>query len=107
MPENIFHVTRASDWAEALAAGEYRRSTIDRTLEEEGFIHCSTAAQVPGTLARFYRGIPDLVRLEIDPDHLGGVELRWEGDPDAFPHLYGPLPVDAVVSADPIEAPPA
>ncbi len=107
MPENIFHVTRASDWDEALAAGEYRRSTIDRTLEEEGFIHCSTAAQVPGTLARFYRGIPDLVRLEIDPDRLGDVELRWEGDPEAFPHIYGPLSVDAVVSADPIEAPPA
>ena len=107
MPENIFHVTRASDWAEALAAGEYRRSTIDRTLEEEGFIHCSTAAQVPGTLGRFYRGLTDLVRLEIDPARLGDVELRWEGEPDAFPHVYGPLQVAAVVSVDPIEAPPA
>jgi len=107
VPENIFHVTRASDWEVALAAGEYRRSTVDRTLEEEGFIHLSSAAQVPRTLEKFYRGMEDLVRLTVDPDRLGGVELRWEGDPEAFPHVYGPLPVDAVVAVDPIEAPPA
>lgn len=107
MPENIFHVTRASDWEVALAAGEYRRSTVDRTLEEEGFIHLSSAAQVPRTLEKFYRGLDGLVRLTVDPDRLGGVELRWEGDPEAFPHIYGPLPVDAVVAVDPIEAPPA
>ncbi|HMQ25191.1 MAG TPA: DUF952 domain-containing protein [Acidimicrobiales bacterium] len=92
MPENIFHVTRASDWEAAVASGEYRRSTVDRTLEEEGFIHCSTAAQVPGTLARFYRGLDGLVQLTIDPDRLGGIELRWEGDTEAFPTCTGHCP---------------
>ena len=99
----ILHITMAAEWAAAQALGDYRLDTLDT----EGFIHCSTAAQVRGTLGRFYRGIPDLVRLEIDPALLGDVELRWEGEPEAFPHIYGPLSVDAVVSADPIEAPPA
>ncbi|MCB1006596.1 MAG: DUF952 domain-containing protein [Acidimicrobiales bacterium] len=102
MADPVFHLTRAADWEAALAAGEYRRSTLDRTLEEEGFIHCSTAAQLAGTFARFYRGVPEVVRLEIDPDRLGGVEVRWEGDPEAFPHVYGPLPVDAVVGVTPV-----
>jgi len=100
---SIFHVTTADVWDAAVAEGEYRQSTLDRTLEEEGFIHCSTAAQVPGTLRRFYQGIDDLVRLEIDPDQVGA-EVRYEGDPEAFPHIYGPLPVDAVVGVEPIEA---
>lgn len=103
MPENIFHITTADRWDEALAGGEYRHSTLDRTLEQEGFIHCATAAQVPGVLDRFYQGQTDLVRLEIDPTR-AGVELRWEGDPEAFPHLYGALSVAAVVRLDPIEA---
>jgi uncharacterized protein (DUF952 family) len=101
----IFHITRAADWAEAAEGGEYRRSTLDRTLAEEGFIHCSTEAQVPATLERFYRGVNDLVCLEIDPGRLGGVEVRWEGEPEAFPHVYGPLPVEAVAAVRPIEAP--
>lgn len=100
---SIFHVTTAPIWQQAVAAGEYRQSTLDRTLEEEGFIHCSTAAQVPGTLARFYQGIDDLVRLEIDPA-LVGAEVRYEGDPEAFPHIYGPLPVGAVVAVEPVSA---
>jgi predicted RecB family nuclease len=39
--EHIFHVTRVNDWRAAQAGGSYRVSTRDRTLEEEGFIHCS------------------------------------------------------------------
>ncbi len=98
---SIFHVTTADQWDAAVAAGEYRQSTLDRTLDEEGFIHCSTAEQVPGTLRRFYQGIDDLVRLEIDPGRVGA-EVRYEGDPEAFPHIYGPLPVDAVVAVVPV-----
>ena len=100
----IFHVTRADDWSAAVEAGEYRLSTLERTLDEEGFIHCSTAEQVDGVLDRFYRGVPGLVRLEIDPDSVG-CEIRYEGEPEAFPHIYGPLPVTAVKAVTPQEAP--
>lgn len=64
----------------------------------EGFIHCSTAAQLVTTGRRHFAGQSDLVVLEIDPDRLRW-ELRWEesgGEP--FPHLYGPLSLDAVIA---------
>lgn len=70
-----------------------------------GFIHLSTQAQVHLPANRIFAGRTDLVLLYLDPERLGS-PLRWEpgvpGDPEAmlFPHLYGPLPVDAVVGVE-------
>ena len=98
----IFHIARAVDWDAARAAGDYRVSTLGRTLEDEGFIHCSAdAAQGAGVLQRFYAGVDDaLVVLTIDPDRVPA-EIRFEvpaGANEAFPHIYGPLPTSAVIS---------
>lgn len=101
--ERIFHIARAADWAVAVEAGDYRISTRGRTLDEEGFIHCSMDHQVAGVARAFYADEPDLVLLEIDPFRIT-VPIRWEGAEtrgDQFPHIYGPLPVSAVVSAVP------
>jgi uncharacterized protein (DUF952 family) len=100
--EHIFHLATAADWAEAERSGTYRTSTLGRSLDEEGFIHASRAAQVRGVGAAFYgdAGEP-LVLLEIDPARLAS-EVRLEvppGGDTAFPHIYGPLPSFAVVSA--------
>jgi glutathione S-transferase len=100
----LFHLAHAGEWERARAAGRYERSTIDRSLAEEGFIHCSYAEQVQATADRYYRGQDDIVLLRIDPDRLD-VELRVEAAPSTgedYPHLYGALPVDAVVRADPV-----
>jgi glutathione S-transferase len=99
----IYHVASAEDWERARRAGEYRISTRGRTLEEEGFIHCSRASQVAAVADRFYRGVDDLVLLTIDV-RLVKCEVRYESVPGAgesFPHIYGPLDVDAVVSVEP------
>lgn len=100
----IHHLAEVEHWAGALVAGEYRRSTLGRSLEEEGFVHCSTAAQVGGVLRRHYSGHDaDLVLLTLDPARLEA-PVRWEGaDPDTgepFPHVYGPIPTDAVVATE-------
>ncbi len=100
MTEPIFHLAETDHWASAQPTGEYRRSTLGRSLEDEGFIHLSTAEQWPGVLGRFYRDHEgELVLLTVDPDLLED-ELRWEppvpGSDELFPHLYGPLPVSAV-----------
>lgn len=92
----LYHLALDHDWDPA--ADEYRGSTIGRTLEEEGFVHCSTAEQVQATADRFYAGRSDVVLLTIDPT-LVGAEIRVEG---GFPHLYGPLPTSAVVAAVPV-----
>ncbi|WP_084125713.1 DUF952 domain-containing protein [Demequina sp. NBRC 110054] len=90
----IVHLARASDWEAAKAAGEYRVSGVGMTLEEEGFIHCSTWLQLPRTAKRFYADISEpLVALVMDEDTVraAGTEVRYEGDSDLFPHIYGPI----------------
>lgn len=87
----------------------YRRSTIGASLEEVGFIHCSFAEQLDATRRRFYAGRDDVVVLHIDPELLDA-EVRVEdlhGTGEAFPHVYGPIRLDAVVEARPFpsEAP--
>jgi len=99
--ERIFHLALATDWAAAFETGEYRTSTVGMTLDEVGFIHASHAHQVQGVADAFYRGRPDVVLLVIDPAR-AGAEVREELDPTSgqyFPHLYGALPVVAVVAA--------
>ncbi|MET7693347.1 DUF952 domain-containing protein [Streptomyces sp. NPDC005483] len=99
----IVHLTERSLWEAARARGTYEISTRGRTLQEEGFIHCSTREQLPGTAARFFADVPDLVVLVIDPARLD-VPLKYEAPApgaEAFPHVYGPIPVDAVVDVEP------
>jgi uncharacterized protein (DUF952 family) len=91
----ILHITTRPEWDSAHAEGAYRADT----LSSEGFIHASTREQVLGVADARFRGRADLVLLVIDPDRVQP-ELRWEesepGQPP-FPHVYGPLNVDAVV----------
>jgi glutathione S-transferase len=107
-PSWLYHLALRGEWAAARRDGSYRRSTRDRSLEQVGFIHLSAAHQLAGTAQRFYADIPsgELLLLTIDPGRLAaaGLELRQEGAPDGgelFPHLYGPLPLDAVLLAQP------
>lgn len=98
----IFHLAEPEHWAAAQARGSYDRSTRGRSLAQEGFIHCSTAQQWPVVRRRFYADHPGvLVLLEVEESRLPQPP-RWEvGDPatgERFPHLYHPLPVDAVVT---------
>jgi glutathione S-transferase len=98
--EHIFHIARVEDWQAAQRAGDYRVSTLGRSLVDEGFIHAARVGQVEGVRAAFYAdpGLR-LVLLEIDPARLD-VDLRLEVPPgadEAFPHIYGPLSTDAVV----------
>jgi uncharacterized protein (DUF952 family) len=102
----LYHIAAAPDWAQAQRDGEYRISTRGRTLEQEGFIHASTAAQVAPVANAFYRDHPEpLLVLVLEPARLGA-EIRWEPAPgfaDPFPHIYGPVPAAAVRRAVPLE----
>lgn len=98
----IYHLALESQWREARAAGLYTTSTVGLRLDEVGFIHASRREQVDGVHDRFYRTVSEpLVLLEIDTDRLTS---PWREDPvgdDTFPHVYGPINADAVVSARP------
>ncbi|HWF83075.1 MAG TPA: DUF952 domain-containing protein [Streptosporangiaceae bacterium] len=100
----IYHIAFEADWSLAAQTGEYRVSTRGRTLAEQGFIHASDAHQVAGVANVIYRQDDGLVVLEIDAAKLRP-EVRYESVPDSgelFPHIYGPLNVDAVVAIVPL-----
>lgn len=101
----VWHLAERSHWEQALASGVYDRSTRGASLAEVGFVHASYPEQLPGVVAAVYaQAHEEMVVLEIDVTRLGeATPVRVEpGDPDdpgaeRYPHLYGPLPVDAVV----------
>lgn len=103
----IHHLVERSVWDAAVAAGEYPWSTRGRTLAEEGFVHCSTASQVEATARRFYADVDDLVVLDIDETRLTSPVIveQINGASDAFPHIYGPLEIEAVVAVRPAQGP--
>jgi glutathione S-transferase len=100
----VYHLALPGDWADAFASGEYRMSTRGVTLEQEGFIHCSTREQVEDTANRFYADLDTLMLLTVDP-LLVPASIVWEPPApdvdDLFPHVYGPIPVAAVNRAEP------
>lgn len=94
----ILHITTAQAWDDARAGGWYRGDTLD----SEGFIHCSTPAQVLAVAGERFPGRHDLLLLVIDPARLSA-PLRYEGAEagEQFPHIYGPLETSAVMAAFP------
>ncbi|HUS42612.1 MAG TPA: DUF952 domain-containing protein [Ilumatobacteraceae bacterium] len=97
--EPIFHMALPDDWATAFATGEYRMSTRGVTLDQEGFIHCSTREQLQDTANRFYADLEQIVVLTIDPRLVPSAIVYEPPAPGLdvlFPHIYGPLPVAAV-----------
>ena len=94
MVEQILHICKKVAWETAQQVGEYRPPSLER----EGFIHASQAEQVLEVVNRYYRGAPRLVLLWIDLDRLQ-VELSWEAvEGQVYPHIYGPLKVEAVMA---------
>lgn len=94
-PMNIFHIAKKMIWENALSEEMYQ----PESFKEDGFIHCSELDQVIDVADRFYSGWRDLVLLEIDA-HLVNLPIEYEsavGSDERFPHLYGPLRLDAVV----------
>jgi uncharacterized protein (DUF952 family) len=92
----IYKLCARTEWDAAITAGEYTGSADDA---RDGFIHFSTAEQVAATAAKYFAGRSDLVLVEIDAAQLGPA-LRFEPSRGGalFPHLYGILPLCAVVS---------
>jgi uncharacterized protein (DUF952 family) len=96
----VYKIVAAKEWAEAEAAGVFAGASVDRA---DGFIHFSTAEQAPETAAKWFAGRGDLALAAIDAEALAN-GLRWEPSRGGalFPHLYGPLPMSAVVWSRPL-----
>ena len=97
--QELVHLCTIDEWAAAQTDGERRPPS----LNGQGFVHLSAPEQVHLPANRLYGGRTDMLLLRLDPTQLGA-PVRWEPgvptDPESmtFPHLYGPLPVVAVIS---------
>ena len=90
----ILHISSHAEWRSAQLAGSYEADS----LSSQGFIHCSRPDQVLGVANDRFGGQDGLVLLCIDPDRVVA-EIRHEnldGGAHLFPHIYGPLNLDAV-----------
>jgi uncharacterized protein (DUF952 family) len=98
----IYHLTEPDRWKQSLTEGAHTGSTRGVELEQEGFIHCSTAEQWPRVAFWFYSDVEALLLLHVDETKLEA-PLVYEqvGDaPEPFPHVYGPIPIAAVVAVE-------
>jgi uncharacterized protein (DUF952 family) len=102
---HIYHIASQADWRKATENGAYRISTRGKTLDEQGFIHAGDAEQVAPVANLVYGSDDGLIVLAIDVDRLHS-EVRYDSVPGwdrPFPHVYGPLNIDAVVATLPLD----
>ena len=100
VPTIIYKICESALWREAERADTFSGAAVD---VRDGFIHFSTAAQVRDTAAKHFAGATDLVLIAVDAERLGGA-LKWEVSRggDLFPHLYGAMPLTAVLWTRPL-----
>ncbi len=96
----IYKIAPAALWRQAQDKGRFDGAPIDL---EDGFIHFSTAAQAEETATKYFSGHADLLLIAVDAKRLGeGLRFEPARGGALFPHLYTPLPLDAVAFAKPL-----
>ena len=89
----VYHIVLPEDWA-SFDTDLYTA----KSLETEGFIHCSFEDQLEAVIERYYKGVPELVILEIESDKLMSRMIKEPSTNDEiYPHIYGPINRDAIV----------
>lgn len=93
-------IVSAEEWRQTVRDGVFRGAPVDHA---DGFIHLSTVDQVEETAAKHFAGRDDLMLLTIELHRISG-EVRWEVSRggDLFPHVYGTLPLESVLAAEPL-----
>ena len=94
MAARVFHLATPAEWAAAQA----RSSVEPDSLASEGFVHCSTTAQLAATIERHFPGVAELALLQIDVERMGESVVWEEGRPgEVFPHVYRAIELSEVL----------
>ena len=90
----IYHIVDPPSWAKS----ESDKNYYHPSLEKEGFIHCSTRAQLSATANLYFYGFEEITIVVLDPSLISS-PLKYEPSRggELFPHIYGPLNVNSVV----------
>jgi uncharacterized protein (DUF952 family) len=101
MTNSAFKILTADQWAQFQYEGVFHGAPIDLT---DGYIHLSTADQVPETLKKHFAGQSGLVIAEVAIEPLGDA-IRWEASRGGalFPHLYDTLEMTSVIGISPVQ----
>jgi uncharacterized protein (DUF952 family) len=99
MDQIAYKIISATELEQMQRDGVFHGSAVDLA---DGYIHLSTKDQLAETLAKHFRGMADLVVLAVDLSRVTA-PVRWEPSRGGqlFPHIYGPLPMTAVLSTEP------
>jgi len=99
-PTTAFKVLTAGQMATLEAEGSFAGAPVDLA---DGYVHLSTFDQLTETVDRHFAGQDDLHVTEVDLEALGDA-VKWEPSRGGqlFPHLYAPLPLNAVVAYGPL-----
>lgn len=90
----ILHIAERETWEKAKLEGLYRGDTLD----SKGFIHCSTSKQVVKVANDLFRAQKGLVLLCIVTSKVRSkIRYEYAGSEELYPHIYGPLNIDAVI----------
>ena len=97
----IYHITSNQEWNLAQSKGEYE----PHQFADEGFIHCSYEHQLETVIKRFFLGQKNLLVLKIDSAALDCevIKENLEGGTELYPHVYGKLPLNAILSYRPLD----
>src|SRR5690606_36597717 len=98
--EIIYKIAPRGLWAQAEQAGSFNGAPVDIA---DGYIHFSTATQMRETTAKHFAGQQNLLLISVNASALGAA-LKFEVSRGGalFPHLYGELPLAAVLKVDPL-----
>lgn len=102
MPDRIvYKIMSAAELQQMQRDGVFHGSPVDRA---DGYIHLSCGSQVAATLDRHFGGGKGLMLVAVDLSRLGD-SVRWEPARagELFPHIYGRLPMEAVVTVATVE----
>ena len=85
-----------AEWDDSLGAGQAYEAVSEADLRD-GYLHCSSPEQVPGTLAKWYSTLDRVMVVTIDTARLRS-EVKWEPNAvgELFPHIYGSIVPEAV-----------
>ena len=99
-PTRAFKILTGAQLAELMGAGNFAGAPVDL---EDGYIHLSSEGQLGETLVKHFTGQGDLWVVEVDLIALHDL-VRWEPSRGGqlFPHIYGELPLSAVVAHGPV-----
>lgn len=99
MQKFIFHIACRGELKDGLSVYE------PESVASKGFIHCAEAVQIPEVARRKFAGRRDVVLMKIDTSRVAA-DIQYENRSDGrelFPHIYGSLNMDAVVSVEPLQ----